>query len=287
MIPTYNHEKFVCEAIESVLSSIEVETEVIVVNDGSTDSTDELLRNFSNIRYYLTSNKGAHAALNYGISLASHGMIAILNDDDVYLKDHLIDSMIRLESTASDLLVSNFMPFGINPLLEEITNHALLMNERISQFGLQKTLLLRNWAVSTSSYLFKKDLFERIGGFNPLSMCHDYEFLIGAIFRGSARVYYSEKIGWRYRCHAQNSSNAIDSNMRRAQWYAATFAHFQFFPVHLREFLLNSSEKHLGMTRDQFDWIVRDLGNFESFADIDLVVERIASLITGVSPLNS
>lgn len=287
VIPTFNHEKYVCEAIESVFLNTEVESEVIVINDGSTDGTDKLLRNFRGIRYYVTPNKGAYSALNYGIGLASNPLIAILNDDDIYLQDHLIDSIMRLESTASDFLVSNYEPFGVNPLLEEITNHSLLMKERIPLFGLQKTLLLRNWAVSTSAYLFKKDLFERIGGFNPLSMCHDYEFLLGAIFRGSARVYYSEKIGWLYRCHGHNSSSVIASDARRAQWYAATFAHFRFFPVHLKEFLLSTSEEHLGLARDQSIRIIRDLENFESFSDIDLVVGRIATLIADTSVFNS
>jgi len=88
VIPTYNHAEFLPETLNSVLP-ISKNSEIIVVNDGSTDNTATILAGFSgmrNIRVIDQVNKGAHAALNVGMSLAEGRYISILNDDDIFFK---------------------------------------------------------------------------------------------------------------------------------------------------------------------------------------------------------
>jgi glycosyltransferase involved in cell wall biosynthesis len=278
VIPTYNHAKYVLEAIESVLASEIVNPEIIVVNDGSPDNTHELLKDLPGIRYFRTENHGAHSALNFGIEKSTHDYVAILNDDDLFLPNHLIGCLRDLEATNADIVVSRFEAFGTGPLLVQIKNHMKIMEKRIEHFGLLKSLLQVNWAVSTSGFFFKKSIWQANKGFSPLSMCHDYEFLLSAIVHASAAIYYSNRIDWRYRCHSENSSHKVDSEERRAQWYAATFISFDLYPRHIQDYLNEISLEHLGIDSDLFGRILYSLDSIDR-TEINFGLERIRDLL--------
>jgi glycosyltransferase involved in cell wall biosynthesis len=86
IIPTYNRAKFLPTAINSVLDQTYKNVEIIVVDDGSTDSTIEVLRPFKNKIHYLTSDhKGTAHARNLGMKTAQGKYIAFLDSDDTYL----------------------------------------------------------------------------------------------------------------------------------------------------------------------------------------------------------
>ncbi len=278
VIPTYNHAKYVLNAIESVLASDGVSTEIIVVNDGSPDNTHELLRDFPGIRYFRTENHGAHAALNFGIEKSTHEYIAILNDDDLYKPNHLIGCLRDLEATNADIVVSRFEAFGTGPLLDQIRSHSVIMNKRVEQFGLLKSLLQVNWAVSTSAFFFKKSIWRANGGFSPLSMCHDYEFLLSAIVHGSATLYYSNRIDWLYRCHGQNSSNQVSIQARRSQWYAATFISYDLLPKNIQNYLSEIALEHLGIDASLQRKILSSVQGLAR-SDLKLVNEKILEFL--------
>lgn len=86
IIPTYNRGRVLCEAIESVLQQTYQNMEVIVVDDGSTDDTQERLRQFGDrIRVVTQRNGGPASARNHGITLAMGELIAFLDSDDLWL----------------------------------------------------------------------------------------------------------------------------------------------------------------------------------------------------------
>lgn len=91
IIPAYNHEEYIGIAIESVLYQTFQDFELIIINDGSTDNTDQVIRKYSDprISYVPQENQGAHNAINKGISLARGEYISILNSDDVYHAERL------------------------------------------------------------------------------------------------------------------------------------------------------------------------------------------------------
>ena len=86
IIPSYNHERYVGEAIESVLAQSMGDFEIIVVDDGSSDGSVDVVRQFKDarIRIFVQSNSGAHNAMNRGATLASAQWIAFLNSDDKF-----------------------------------------------------------------------------------------------------------------------------------------------------------------------------------------------------------
>ena len=86
VIPTYNRAGTIARAVESVLQQTYGDLEVIVVDDGSTDATPEVLGHFGNrIRVIRQANAGPSAARNHGIRAARGGIVAFLDSDDVWL----------------------------------------------------------------------------------------------------------------------------------------------------------------------------------------------------------
>lgn len=84
VIPVYNGAKYVGEALESVFAQTLRPSEVIVVDDGSTDGTGEVVRGFETVTYVYQANAGASAARNLGVDRASGEYIAFLDHDDVW-----------------------------------------------------------------------------------------------------------------------------------------------------------------------------------------------------------
>jgi len=92
IIPTYNRAHYLGEAIDSIMNQDirNCQIEIIVVDDGSTDNTKEVLRKFGNsVRYIYQDNRGVGAARNRGISEATGEWVAFLDSDDRWLPDKL------------------------------------------------------------------------------------------------------------------------------------------------------------------------------------------------------
>lgn len=93
IITAYNREKYISRALQSLLAQSENDWEAIIVDDGSTDNTFSIVReyclNFRNIRYIYQSNRGQAMAKNSGISAATGLYVTFLDSDDEYLPEHL------------------------------------------------------------------------------------------------------------------------------------------------------------------------------------------------------
>ena len=90
VIPTYNRREYLRDTLESVLAQKFVRFEVVVVDDGSTDGTEELLRRYRNrIHYIHQENLGAAGARNTGIRMAKGDYLAFMDSGDLAMPDHL------------------------------------------------------------------------------------------------------------------------------------------------------------------------------------------------------
>lgn len=91
IIPTYNRASLVSRAINSVLVQLAPDDELIVVDDGSTDNTTEVVNRFGKkFKYLKTANGGAGAARNRGVREATRPLVAFLDSDDEWMPDHLV-----------------------------------------------------------------------------------------------------------------------------------------------------------------------------------------------------
>lgn len=109
-MPTYNQGAFISRAISSLLLQTFKNWELIIINDGSTDYSIDVIESFlhdARIRYYSNkNNEGFAACLNMGLNLASYNLIAYLPSDDIYYKDHLLTMSSMVEKSDSILVYS-------------------------------------------------------------------------------------------------------------------------------------------------------------------------------------
>ena len=103
IIPLYNKEHFVAKTIESVLAQTYKDYELIIVNDGSTDHSADVVSTFSDarIRYEEQANGGVSSARNHGLRMAKGEFVAFLDADDTWYPDFL-EQMMRLYTAYPD-----------------------------------------------------------------------------------------------------------------------------------------------------------------------------------------
>jgi glycosyltransferase involved in cell wall biosynthesis len=107
--PVFNGEKYLREAVDSALSQTYQNTEIIIVNDGSTDSTEEIILAYGNkVKYFKKKNGGVSTALNLAIRKSKGEYISWLSHDDVYLPKKIEDQIAEI----SQLVDKNTILYG-------------------------------------------------------------------------------------------------------------------------------------------------------------------------------
>ena len=120
IVPSYNAERFIAFTLTSILEQTYRDFEIIIVDDGSTDNTAQIVSSFSKedtrIKYYRQENSGTPSSpRNNGIARASGDFIAFCDADDLWSKEHLELSITMLENQKGiDLSFTNFQQFGSN-----------------------------------------------------------------------------------------------------------------------------------------------------------------------------
>lgn len=175
VIPTYNRVDYLREAIESVLAQTYKNYEILVVDDGSTDNTRELVASYaSRIKYIYQDNKGPSAARNNGIRNAKGNLIAFLDSDDLWHPDKLAKQVaVFVENPSLSFLATGYGE--INTKYEVIKTNVLQSSELRS---LQRKEMYKNF-FATSSVMVKKTCFNKAGLFNEnLHFAEDWEMWI-------------------------------------------------------------------------------------------------------------
>jgi glycosyltransferase involved in cell wall biosynthesis len=179
IIPTYNRAEFLKEAIRSVLDQNffreqdkERRFEIIVVDDGSTDTTGEVVRSLAyDIRYIYQKNRGVSAARNVGLQHAKGDFIAYLDSDDLWKKDK-IGIQMSLMNTVSHAMMCYTEEIWIRNgrFVNPKKRH-----RKYSGWIFDKVLPL--CLISLSSALFRREVFDGVGTFDEdLPVCEDYDF---------------------------------------------------------------------------------------------------------------
>ena len=155
ILPVYNSEKYIFEAIESVLNQTYKNIEIIVIDDCSTDTSAEIINNFNDnrIRYYKNEkNSGIVYSLNRAISLAKGKYLARMDSDDICLPNRIQEQVNFLNIHPEILIVSSwFMTFGD---AEGIVKYCCDPDEI-------KCKLLYSLQLLHPGWMFRRDLFEK------------------------------------------------------------------------------------------------------------------------------
>ncbi|MES2427876.1 MAG: glycosyltransferase family 2 protein [Bacteroidota bacterium] len=112
IIPTYNRAKILKYAIDSVFAQTYKNIQVIVVDDGSTDATAELMKQFPQVEYVIQPHAGQAAARNMGLKHAKGTIIASLDSDDVWHPDFLQKCVDKLEGEKLDFVFTNWLQYS-------------------------------------------------------------------------------------------------------------------------------------------------------------------------------
>lgn len=193
VIPSYNHEKFIGKAIESVLGQTYDRLEIIIIDDGSRDNSREIIKSYQDPRilFIEQENHGAHNAINRGIAMSHGDYISILNSDDEYHPDRIRRMVAHLtENTNSGLVCSYIEIVDSKGKLLGIKEGARnldpwpVQNEKITFKAvdcLPLNLLMSNFISTTSNMFFRRSLWEAIGPFRNLRYAHDWDFAFRSV----------------------------------------------------------------------------------------------------------
>ncbi|MCC5810381.1 MAG: glycosyltransferase, partial [Ectothiorhodospiraceae bacterium] len=181
--PTYNRADYLGEAIESVLAQTYQHFEMLVVDDGSTDQTPELMRRFasdSRIRYFQQENQGQSVARNRGIEESKGEFICFLDSDNAWLPDKLESSLAHLKAHPEADVV-----YGDCITIDEVGKEISRKNMKRHSGNITAKLLKDNF-VSMNTTMTRSELIKAVGGFNPADRyAEDYGLWLRVSSRGS------------------------------------------------------------------------------------------------------
>jgi len=171
IIPTYNRGWVLKEAVESVLAQDFGDYELIVVDDGSTDNSQEILQSYQQDLIVLRqSNRGVSAARNRGIAEASGQLVAFLDSDDLWLPNKL-SHQVGFFNTNPDAVIHQTQEIWIR---NGVRVNPKERHHKFSGMIFERSLAL--CLVSPSAVMIKKSVFDTVGLFDQrLPACEDYD----------------------------------------------------------------------------------------------------------------
>lgn len=176
VIPTHNRSELIKNAVNSVLNQTYKNIELIIVDDASTDKTEEIVKSLdqSKIKYIKNEEaKGGNYARNLGISSSKGKYVAFLDDDDEWMPEKVADQVALFEEDQSIGLV-----YTGAEIIYTSKNYKYIRQPK-HRGDLSKEILMRNYIGTTSSVMVKRSLLEEVGGFdNDMPALQDYDLWI-------------------------------------------------------------------------------------------------------------
>lgn len=219
LIPTYNYGRFVGQAVRSVLEQSYPNIEIIVIDDGSTDNTREILRPWQpSICYYYKTNGGTASALNFGIMKASGKYICWLSSDDIFLPDKVAKQVMQMEANPElGFSYTSFMFIDAQGNKERDIHSPFYPD---GQEMVEK--LMEGCFINGSSVIIRASALETVGLFDEeMGPAHDYDLWFRLLRQYPCGFLDEILIG--YRWHDSNGSLFVRPNselpvLKRAKW---------------------------------------------------------------------
>jgi glycosyltransferase involved in cell wall biosynthesis len=244
LIPVYNTEKYVAEAIESALNQTYKNIEIIIVDDGSTDKSWEIIESYrqkypDKIKTYRQKNKGACAARNKAFELSSGQYIQYLDADDLLAPDKIEHQIKYFDGSGNDDFVVN----GRWGRFKESISEEIVWGPHES---IQKNLkpidwILKNQMSQTSCWLTPRNLVLKAGKWDEtLKKNQDGEFFCRVLLQ-TGKIYFSSEAQVYYR----NSDNSITNKFSYESAFN-TLVSYELYMQHLAKYL-NQKEVRLAL----------------------------------------
>ena len=217
IIPTYNRAGTIKRSVESVLNQTYDKLEVIIVDDGSTDNTSEVVESIKDdrVRYIkLEKNQGVSHARNYGVSQAKYDMIAFHDSDDAWRKDKLEKQIKKYNENPDAVLV--YCAYENHK--ENFSIRFPSEDENVEELegDIYYYLILRN-TIGAPTIFMRKDIFNKIGGFDEsFPTIEDWDFAIKASKLGKIS-YVNEALMDVYHCDKGVNATSANSYICRCR----------------------------------------------------------------------
>lgn len=230
IIPAYNAEAFLARALRSVEAQTLGDYEIVLIDDGSTDRTAEIVRSFENVRYIDRPHLGEAEARSRGLDEAKGDLVAFLDADDEWLPEKLERQLAFMAERRSEFSYTDsyYVKGGkrvrysklarpyegqiLVPLLEEWLEHSFITNNTV---------------------VASKKLLKSVGGFDraaPFRSNTDYGLWLRLALAGARFDYLDEPLAVYYRGHESDSSGSVVMLKRYLQALEYFSSHYAFPP---------------------------------------------------------
>lgn len=214
VVPTYNCGAFIAEAIDSILAQTRVPDQIIVVDDGSTDDTEQVVGRYPQVEYIGQRNGGVSAARNTGLDAARGEFVTFLDADDRWRPAFVerLHGLLATEPTAV-FAFANFVRFehpSGKMLKEQFVYYPELRGvpHRIESPAAFATLIgCGEFPAFTQVMMFRRDALDGLRFDPTLKFCEDAHFVLRAAMHGS--VLFTNEVLAEVRRHDSNSSRDV------------------------------------------------------------------------------
>lgn len=221
IVPVYNHEAYVEEALSSIFEQTYRPLELIIIDDGSKDKSVQVVEAYLaqhgpnsqiDITFLQQPNQGAHNTINRGLQLAKGDYLTILNSDDYFhirRFEVIVKKMLQEEAEWSFTRVHAIDETGKTAQRGNWWwtwyERCMLQHDLYPTTGFK--LLQDNITVSTGNLFFSRKLFNEVGLFKDLKLAHDYDFAMRALAFGEP-LFVREELYF-YRLHSNNTAPKV------------------------------------------------------------------------------
>ncbi len=224
IIPVYNHESYVEQALTSVWEQSYPSIEIIIIDDGSKDASCAVIERLlgqwhksspkeRTITFIKQTNQGAHTTINRGLAMAKGEYLTILNSDDYYSSKRIEAIMDKIQQqeakwafTGVQGIDSNGSPLPLDHFWKVWYERNVWSSCTHLTIGFQ--LLQDNLAVSTGNLFFSREIYEKVGEFNPYKLAHDLDYTLRALLVAEP-IFIQEKLYF-YRIHETNTLHQVN-----------------------------------------------------------------------------
>jgi len=220
LVPLYNHEQYINECLDSLVHQTHKNIEIIVINDGSTDDSDMIIKRWIennpsiNINYMSQENHGVTKTLNKMIKIAKGDYITLCASDDVLLENSIAIRLNYLQEHKNlKAVIGDANVIGTHSeLINESAMKSLFYANYKRLVNNIKSELVLNWSVVGPTFLAEKSVYEKVGLYDETLLVEDREFYL--------RLLANDLLGFlpqtvaKYRIHMSN----ISRKSKKAKW---------------------------------------------------------------------
>lgn len=195
IIPNYNRAQIIAETIDNMLSQTLEPVEVIVVDDGSTDSSVEVIKSFGDkVKIIQQTNKGPGAARNAGLKVARGEFIQFMDSDDLASLNKLEAQVKALESQKADIVYGPWAKVWINMNIIQLEN-VVLQQKQLPLSRSPLLWFLTDWSMVFQQCLVRKSKLDEIGGYREDMKClEDGELFVRLLLSKAKLVFEDESL---------------------------------------------------------------------------------------------